>query len=60
MLKFIKHHMETIAGIEFFPLISFVIFFLFFLTCLVWVIRSDKKRLDQISRLPLDKNDSES
>ena len=59
MLKFIKHHMETIVGIEFFPLLSFVIFFLFFVTCIVWVIRSDKRRLDEISRLPLDKSETE-
>ncbi|MBV6647038.1 MAG: CcoQ/FixQ family Cbb3-type cytochrome c oxidase assembly chaperone [Cyclobacteriaceae bacterium] len=54
MLKFIKHHMETIVGIEFFPLFSFIIFFLFFLTLIVWVIKVDKKKLKDISNLPLD------
>ncbi len=52
--------METIVGIEFFPLLSFVIFFLFFITCVVWVIKSDKKKLDEISRMPLDANDKTS
>jgi len=59
MLKFIKSHMETIAGIEFFPLLSFIIFFIFFVTCIVWVIQADKKKLDEISKMPLDQNDSE-
>ena len=30
MLKFIKHNMETISGIEIYPIISLLIFFLFF------------------------------
>ena len=31
MLKFIKHHMDTISGIGIYPVLSFVIFFTFFL-----------------------------
>ncbi len=59
MLKYIKHHLETIAGIEIFPLISFVIFFVFFLVLIVWVITADKKQIDEISRIPLDENQPE-
>ena len=59
MLKFIKHHMETIAGIEIFPVLSFIIFFLFFVICVIWVIKVDKKKMDTISRLPLDQNESQ-
>lgn len=59
MLKYIKHHLETIAGIEIFPLISFVIFFVFFLMLIVWVVTSDKKQIDEISRIPLDENQPE-
>lgn len=59
MLKFIKHHLETITGIEFFPLISFVIFFVFFVICLIWVLRADKQKMDEIARLPLDQNESQ-
>ena len=53
MLKFIKHHMETIAGIEIFPLISFVIFFLFFLGLLIWVFRTDKEHIRKMAEMPL-------
>ena len=56
MLKFIKHHAETIIGIEVYPIISFAIFFLFFLTLLLWVFRTNKQELDEIARIPLDQN----
>lgn len=58
MLKFIKHHMETIAGIEIFPLISLVIFFVFFIGLTVYVIKADQKRFREISNIPLDANES--
>jgi len=54
MLKFTKHHMETIVGIEIFPLISFVIFFLFFLGLLIWVFRADKKHIRKMAEMPLE------
>lgn len=54
MLKFIKYHMETITGIEIFPLISFVIFFLFFLGLLLYVYTADKKEIAEIASLPLE------
>lgn len=57
MLKFIKYHMETITGIEIFPVISFVIFFLFFLVLLIWVFRADKGYVAEMENLPLDQKD---
>ncbi|MCH8554538.1 MAG: CcoQ/FixQ family Cbb3-type cytochrome c oxidase assembly chaperone [Schleiferiaceae bacterium] len=54
MLKFIKHHMATIADIEIYPLISLAIFFLFFVGLIVYVILSDKKTIAYISNLPLE------
>ncbi|WKN41138.1 CcoQ/FixQ family Cbb3-type cytochrome c oxidase assembly chaperone [Tunicatimonas pelagia] len=54
MLKFIKHHMETITGIEIFPLISFLIFFAFFVVLLIWVFRSSKEYIAEVEQLPLD------
>ena len=59
MLKYIKHNLETITGIEVYPLISFVIFFAFFTLLLIWVFRADKNQIDKISRIPLDENQSE-
>ncbi|MFY0689226.1 MAG: CcoQ/FixQ family Cbb3-type cytochrome c oxidase assembly chaperone [Cyclobacteriaceae bacterium] len=59
MLKFIKHHMETIIGIEIYPMISFLIFFIFFLVLLVWVFRTDKNELNEIAQMPLDEGNSQ-
>ncbi len=54
MLKYIKGHMDSIAGIEIFPLISFLIFFTFFIALLWWVFKMDKQSVKEISALPLD------
>lgn len=56
MLKFVKHHMETIAGIEIFPLISLIIFFAFFVGLFIYIARADKEQINEISRIPLDSN----
>lgn len=59
MLKFIKHHMETIAGIEIYPLISFIIFFIFFVGLTIYVIKADKKMIKDIANIPLNNNQEE-
>jgi len=51
--------MESIAGIEVFPLISLIIFFVFFVGLIIYVWKADKDRFQQISRLPLDLNDDD-
>ena len=54
MLKFIKHNMETIIGIEIFPVISFIIFFLFFIALFVWVAKMKKSEINKLSAMPLE------
>lgn len=54
MLKFIKHHMETIAGIDIYPVLSFIIFFTFFLVVAAYVIKQSKAHFDEVSLLPLE------
>lgn len=56
MLKFVKHHMETIVGIDIYPLISLAIFFLFFTGLIIWVMRSDKQYIDESAAMPLDED----
>ena len=58
MLKFIKHHMETIAGIEIYPVISFLIFLIFFVALTIYVLRVDKKTFQEISNIPLNDKDA--
>jgi len=52
-MKFINY-LEKISGVDIYGLASLVIFVAFFLTMLVWVMRSDKKELDKINHIPLD------
>ncbi|MFB9057487.1 CcoQ/FixQ family Cbb3-type cytochrome c oxidase assembly chaperone [Mariniflexile ostreae] len=54
MLKYIKGHMETIAGIEIYPIISLLIFFLFFAGLFWWVFTAKKEYINKVSNLPLD------
>lgn len=57
MLRFIKQHMASIDGIEIYPLISLVVFVLFFSGLLFWVFRSNKQQMDTMSNYPLQIND---
>lgn len=52
-MKFV-YYLEKISGVNIYALISFGFFFLFFLVMLTWVIKADKKTIQQISRIPLD------
>ena len=54
MLKFIKHNLEGIDGVEIYPIISLIIFFTVFITMFVFVLKLPKESIDEISQLPLD------
>lgn len=57
MLKFIKHNMETISGIEIYPIIALLIFFLFFVGLVLWVFTYKKSAINELSQLPLQNSD---
>ena len=57
MLKFIKHNMDTISGIEIYPIIALLIFFLFFTSLIIWVFTYKKSSLNELSKLPLQNAD---
>jgi hypothetical protein len=52
-MKFINY-LEKISGIDIYGLASLMIFVLFFLVMLTWVIKADKNKIKEISRIPLD------
>ena len=54
MLKFIKHHLDTITGIGLYPTISFVLFFSFFLVVVLWLRRTGRGHFDRTAGLPID------
>ncbi len=56
MLKFIKNHMESMDGIATYPMISLLIFFVFFVVLFWWVFTASRKHIKDMSELPLDEN----
>ncbi|TGV02654.1 CcoQ/FixQ family Cbb3-type cytochrome c oxidase assembly chaperone [Flavivirga rizhaonensis] len=54
MLKFVKNHMESIIGIEIYPMISLLIFFIFFVALFWWVVTAKKDYIKTVSNIPLD------
>lgn len=53
MLKFIKHNLETIVGVEIYPILSLAIFFTFFLVLFIWVFTYKKDKIKELSELPI-------
>lgn len=58
MLKFITGHMSTIDGISIYPVISFLIFFAFFILITYYVITMKKSYVDEVSHIPLDEDET--
>lgn len=54
-----KNVLQSIEHIEIWPVISFVIFFIFFLCLLLWVFTTDKKEIQQLEMLPLEDTSAE-
>lgn len=44
--------METIGGIEIYPIISLLIFFTFFVGLFFWVMTYKKETIDELSNMP--------
>ena len=58
MLKFIKHNLEGIDGVEIYPIISLVLFFTVFVTMVIFFFKLPKKNIDEVSQLPLDNDNN--
>lgn len=56
MFKFIKQYAETIVGIEVYPLVSMMIFILFFLAVTVYVLVLSKGYVKEMEEMPLEIN----
>lgn len=56
MLKFIKGNLENIDGVAIYPIISLVIFFIFFAALFWWVFTAKKAHIEEVSNIPLDTN----
>jgi cbb3-type cytochrome oxidase subunit 3 len=58
MFEQIKHNMETISGVAIYPILSLLIFFLFFVGLGLWVFSYKKEKIDELSQIPLNDNPS--
>lgn len=54
MFKFVKGNLENIDGVSIYPLVSLLIFFIFFVGLFLWVITAKKTHIDEVSNIPLE------
>jgi hypothetical protein len=54
-----KNVLQNIDNIAIWPVISFVIFFVFFLCLLWWVFTADKALIEKMKNLPVDRKPDE-
>lgn len=54
MLKFIKHNLETIDGVDIYPIISLSIFFVVFISFFIWAMTYSKEKIKELSDLPFN------
>ncbi|WP_300436890.1 CcoQ/FixQ family Cbb3-type cytochrome c oxidase assembly chaperone [Christiangramia sp.] len=57
MLKFVKGPLESIEGVEIYPIISLLIFFIFFTALFWWVFTAKKDYINNVSSIPLEQED---
>ena len=50
----IRNLLQSIEGVEIYPLISLVVFIIFFVVILVWMFKIDKNYIKEMEQLPLD------
>jgi len=54
-----KDILQSIVGIEFYAIVSMIIFIFFFIGLTIWVFKVDKKYIKQMSELPLKEDNNE-
>lgn len=54
MLRFIKHHLTGIDGVALYPIISLLIFVLFFIAVVTYAIKMKRKDVDELSQIPFE------
>lgn len=54
MLRYIKHNLTGIDGVDIYPMISLLLFVIFFVVMFAYVARMKKSRIEELSALPLE------
>lgn len=50
----IRNYLQSIEGVEIYPLISLVVFILFFVIMFIWILKVDNNYIKEMEKLPLD------
>lgn len=50
----IRDVLQSVEGISLYPIISLIIFILFFAVMILWMIKVDKKYINKMKNLPFD------
>lgn len=53
MLRYIKHHLATEEGVQWYGMFSLFVFVIFFLVVLIRITRMRKAMIDELSAIPL-------
>ncbi len=56
-MKIVTHTLEQINGVEIYPIISLIIFFVFFIIIGIHVFTADKNYIDEMKNMPFDDDD---
>ncbi len=57
-MKFINY-LTSITGIGIFPMISLIVFFVFFVLLGFYIMKADKARFNYLAALPVEKNEQD-
>jgi cbb3-type cytochrome oxidase subunit 3 len=53
-----KEILQSIEGVEIYPIISLIVFVVFFIVVTIRLFRMDKNYIDEMKQLPLNKDDN--
>ena len=53
----IKDYLQGINGVEIYPIISLIVFIVFFAAIIIWLLKVDKKYIKKMKNLPLEKDE---
>lgn len=56
-MKIVINTLEQIAGVEIYPIVSLLIFFVFFAIVTYLVLTTSKEYIEEMKNLPLEKDD---
>ena len=56
-MKF-RNNLESIADVGVYPMVSLLIFFIFFTLLAVWAFRANRKYIDHMKNIPLGTDDN--